>query len=312
MFGNIRYHLFYLRNRLQAERRVFYSIFNYKKLAQPILPSQNFYPAYDFNFYGIGHVLKSKFDLKGSGVEHGFVFGSYVQEHLISGDTENIIYTFSDYREKMIKNKKHQIQVRKVGPYIAYAKDIFSKKYYNNLKSKLGRVLLVFPEHTLMDIDVNFQRDEFVRIIEEKAKEFDNVIICGYWADILKGNLDYYENKGFMIVCAGHNLDRYFLSRLKFILSLSDTILTNSIGTHIGYSMYFGKHTIVFKQEISSYLLNKNSNELSARSKEDNYTLFNIKEKIYKTFECSLNDKSNNREQRMLISEMFGFQYVGK
>ena len=50
-----------------------------------------------------------------------------------------------------------------------------------------------------------------------------------------------YLDAGFRVVTSGHKFDPYFLSRQRFLIRLADATASNSVGTHIGYCLYYGK-----------------------------------------------------------------------
>jgi hypothetical protein len=309
VISSILYKLALLKNRCLAIVRLRHTIFDYLQLAQPIGACYNYHGSHDFNYYGIGHILKKHFDISESSVEHGFVLGSYVQKHLLNYLSIKSLFTFSEYRETFINEKNPSIVVHKIGPYIAYAPPIYSADLLKISKKKLGKVLLVFPVHTLLDTETKYDRKKFVDIIKEKSLLYDTVIVCGYWADILKGNLLNYKECGFKIVCAGHSFDPYFLSRLKYIINLSDTVITNSIGTHIGYSMFLGKHTVVIRQRLDNEALN-DTKEFSTRTIEEVNSMREVENQLFKVFEGSEFEIANTEIQKKTVSNLFGFKYV--
>lgn len=309
VISSILYKLALLKNRCLAIVRLRHTIFDYRQLAQPIGECYNYHGSYDFNYYGIGRILKKHFDISYSSVEHGFVFGSYVQQHLLNSLSIKSLFTFSDYREYFINEKNPSIIVQKIGPYIAYAPTFYSINSLLVSKKKLGKVLLVFPVHSLLDTDTKYDKKKFLNIIKEKSLLYDTVLVCGYWADILKGNLLNYKECGYKIVCAGHSFDPYFLSRLKYIINLSDTVITNSIGTHIGYSMFLGKHTVLIRQKLYNEALN-DTKEFSTRTFEEVNSMIEVESQLFKVFEGSEFDISNTEIQKKTVSNLFGFNYV--
>ena len=82
---------------------------------------------------------------------------------------------------------------------------------------------------------------------------FETVFVNMYYYDILHTDYaKYYLEAGFKIVTAGHQLDIYFLSRLKSIIELSDYTVSNSVGTHLGYCIWMNKpHYIIDDQIIN-------------------------------------------------------------
>ena len=84
-----------------------------------------------------------------------------------------------------------------------------------------------------------------------KVEKIDTVLINMYYYDILHFDyLSLYEDAGFKIVTAGHQLDLNFVSRLKSLIEICDFTAANSVGTHLGYCVYMGKPHLIIDDEI--------------------------------------------------------------
>lgn len=141
--------------------------------------------------------------------------------------------------------------VRVVGSYICYAGTLLNEFKFKQLKSELGKVLLVFPSHS-GSLHAQFDTDEFIafiKTIKEKG-QFDTVLVCLFCADIELGRDKIYQEHGFRVTTAGFYLDYYFLERLKTLILLSDYTLSNDLGTHIGYCVQLGKPHQVYQSPI--------------------------------------------------------------
>jgi hypothetical protein len=119
------------------------------------------------------------------------------------------------------------------------------------MKQDLGRVLLVFPSHSIGAVSVEYDQQEFCKEIENRKVGYDTVLVCMYWKDAQNGDHSLYEKMGYKLTTAGHRDDVYFLNRLKSIIMLSDMVISNSLGTHLGYSLFLGKPNYLFKQNMS-------------------------------------------------------------
>lgn len=200
--------------------------------------------------YGIGEVLRSysgyncKLPIY---IEHGVYFGSEVDADMIDGSLPGII-TFSKYRQAMI-NRKASIDVLPIGPYIHYAQPFLSAEEKRKLKYQLGSTLLVFASHSIEEDKAGrIDENALLKAIENLTLEnqFDTVLICMYYNDLLLGRDLFFKDKGLDVVCSGHRYDPAFLSRLKTLISLSDYTLSDGVGTHVGYCIYEHKpHAIV-------------------------------------------------------------------
>ena len=266
-------------------RRRQFSIFDYKNVIEelPLYPTDL---VIDNNFYGLSYWLQNymskELPLK-SYIEHGLVLGTLVKKDAIKWNTANII-TLSATRENYIK-KRTSKPVLKIGPYINYADDLLSEEDFKKVKQDLGKTLMIFPSHSIKNIETAFNNDELITYIESKKQGFDAVVVCLYWRDALNETLvASYVNKGYRIMSAGHVHDINFLARLKSIIKLSDYVISNSVGTHIGYITFLEKPQIIIGQTID-YNINKNDNRaFDQRNNTDNDTMNAETEEILNAF----------------------------
>lgn len=267
------------------------NVFTYDELIKP-LDFYPFVPHKENNLYGNGSVIQSHvpdLDLSETTIEHGLYIGSFVPSRHLNSRYKNII-TFSEYRKTFISAKTNQ-NIITIGPYIKYAEPLYSSKKILAERKKLGKTLVVFPSHSIDSVHANYNISEFIRYIKvfkEKYK-FHSVIVCMYWKDIELDNHKEYELSGFQIATAGYSYDSNFLSRLKTILLLSDAMLTNSVGTHVGYSISLNKPVKIWNGSQLEYLPisgneERAKKELSARQGEDLNTHLEDVEYIKLTF----------------------------
>jgi len=308
LFIALRYKYEVWKKECEVRREI--DLFDYKKLATD-LPIGLSHPIIDNNLYGLHEVLCNYGNLKTVRhkvfFEHGMIFGSLVQPHAITSFANEIL-TFSVYREDYIK--KHGKKVIKIGPYIHYAEPLIDDLKNEELKKQLGKVLLVFPSHSIKSLKKEFDFKAFLTRIHECRKGFDNVLVCLYWKDVQLGHGKVYEDAGFRVVTAGHFYDKYFLSRLKTIIELSDMTMSNDIGTHLGYCVYLKKPHYIFGQDVKLEVLNeeKMKAEISQRSEEDWKAYYDVKHAFidaFSTFECSLNEKQN-----AIVAELWGVDEI--
>lgn len=231
------------------EQRKNISLFDYKSLSKPISNYPFFY-ILENNYYGHGRVLSRAFDVDDqSRIEHGSFLGNYIPKHNYFSITKRII-TFSKYRKDA--NYPTRKQITCVGPYIKYAQSLLNIEQTRILKDQLGKVLLVFPSHSIDAVHAKFDINDFINfiLIKKKKYRFDTVVICLYWKDIELGLDKYYLENEFKIVTAGHTYDYYFLDRLKTIIDISDFTISNDIGTHLGYCVTMNKPHFIYVSNI--------------------------------------------------------------
>jgi hypothetical protein len=240
----------------EVKRRSKLDIFSFKEIAKDFkLYSSQAYPANDY--YGNSEAIRKKFGITGEikgVIEHGIYFGQNIFVEEVDYSPYSIIYTYGSYRkdllERYLKKKNLKKKVIEVGPYILYAEDYYDDEKLNKLKEKQGKTLVVFPSHSIENRHSNYKIKDMINAIEEKKNNFDTVIVCMYWKDIVENKYLEYEKVGYKIVSAGHRSDPKFLSRLKTIIKLSDMTMSNQVGTHIGYCVALKKAHWLFTQNI--------------------------------------------------------------
>lgn len=311
-------YLMRIRNKAKFTKRVAENlsveIFDVDTLAQniPLYPVDK---VIDNNFYGLSYILKKyvgvEFDRKlNASIEHGLFLGSLVREDDFLYDVECMV-TFGDYRQRMLENRLINKKIVKIGPYIHYANFVLSAEELEVLKKKLGRVLLVFPSHSVKGIQTDYDEVELINEIERKKTDFDNVLICFFWRDVCRIQLlEQYKKKGYLFVSAGHIHDINFLCRLKTIISIADITMSNSVGTHIGYCVYMNKPHYVYNQKIEMKELNYNAvkQELGQRTKEE-YEDAIKDECLLANYFNSFSD-TISEEQKRIVNEYWGTSYV--
>lgn len=200
--------------------------------------------------YGIVYLLRKYANYKRTlfyAVEHGFYLGDFVlKDELKVGK----IITFSKERKNIILSKNNNIEVEVIGPYIFYASSYYTNLELESIKKKYGRILLVFPSHSLEEVVYNYNIDKFIEIINKLKKDYDSVFVCLYYADIKKEIYKRYIEENYTIVSAGHKYDEKFLERLKSIILLADYSISNFFGTHVIYSTTLNKPHTIFEQTL--------------------------------------------------------------
>jgi hypothetical protein len=188
--------------------------------------------------------------------EHGVIFCDYIKNMYSCRN----IYTYSVRRKEILQASKQELNVIAVGPYIIGANFFHSRKIRDSLKKKYGKILLVFPTHSLKKVKNQYDVQPFIDEILKIKHYFQSVFICLHWVDILNNWHHDFLIHNFVIVTAGSPDDIKFLSRLKDLIELSDMTMSNSIGTHIGYSICMDKPHYFFYQPTNCLLDNKLTN----------------------------------------------------
>lgn len=253
-----------------AFRRRQFTYFDYIKLSKPFdVPPLLSYPCN--RFYGINKAVKKKthkyFLPLNTVIEHGVYFSNPLTDCELKDFCRSpFVITMGKQREELLK--KNGYDALSIGPYIRYADFFSSKKDLASTKRGLGKVLLVFPSHSIEGVNSVFDKNAFIDEITKYAVKFDTVLICMYWKDIIDNQYQAYLKYGYKIVTAGHRSDPSFLSRLKDLIYLADMTMSNNLGTHVGYCISENKPHYLFSQECTY------SGELVER--ENQYSDLNI------------------------------------
>lgn len=294
-----------IKSRIRANGLSKIGIFDYIELSNKNIKDFSFNILQDN--YGIAYILRKYTNYRKSilhSIEHGFYLGDFILEDEIK--TKKIV-TFSEERKKIILSKS-TIKVENIGPYILYAKSFYSQEELKKIKNRYGKILLVFPMHSTDNLDYDYSVSSFIEVINKLKKDFDNVFICLFYADINKGIYKKYLDEKYIIVTAGHRFDRKFLERLKSIILLSDYSISNSFGTHAIYATALNKpHTILFQDtniEINGKYNNNKLKLYNAAKRKD--------EKLKEQMEIikdnySLYPNYDVEQQRKNLNYLFGF-----
>ncbi|GGC09498.1 hypothetical protein [Dyadobacter sediminis] len=299
----------------QVQSRQSADIFDLPKLGAPLPYFPQFYFE-DCNYYGILfqflnyaniEIGDKNLPLHEIYLEHGIVIGNLVRTDSVSLAKKTL--TFSSYRAKFIQEKTGKVPSQ-VGPYIHYCEGLLDAKALSEIKESLGRVLLVFPSHSIGAVASEYDKEQFCTEIEKRKAGYDTVLVCMYWKDAQNGDHEYYQNMGYKLTTAGHRDDLYFLNRLKSIISLSDMVISNSTGTHIGYSLFLNKPNYLFKQHVAlvsksksgDNLLNQHYHpEVTSTKERDNQLLYDA----FSVFEEKISP-----EQYKLANYIWGFDQI--
>lgn len=198
------------------------------------------------NSYGIGRVLREYAGISKpikACIEHGVYFGGNYLKDEAQNECFPGLITFGSARRSVLRNVTDKL-IFEVGPYIMYAKSAISDKERASLKAELGKIMLVFPQHSFLHVGAKsvFSIDRLIKKVNRIASEMeiDSVLYCLYYDDINMGRAKIYEDAGCIVVSAGHRESTSFLSRLRAYIDLADVTVSNSVGTHIGYSIALG------------------------------------------------------------------------
>lgn len=270
-----RIEIFYLKvknkkYKFESENRKSLNIFSIEELIKymGLYPTEYYFGV---SLYGIIDVLKEYAEISPQikfrgAIEHGLHLGNYYNVEEVKADMKKVI-TYGEYRKNILKSYTNNT-IYKIGPYIYYAKGIYNKDKIQKIKNKFGKTLIFFPIHSIEQVRANYEQNKIINELEELKNEFQTIIICMYYMDIYLNKHKEYEKKGYKIVCAGHKNDKYFLSRLRSIIEISDETASNGVGTHIGYSLCLNKPHFIINTPYSFDFLTKEQKSIFNKTKK--------------------------------------------
>ena len=148
-----------------------------------------------------------------------------------------------------------------IGPFIHYSESYYSDKQIEEIKRKNGKTLLVFLPHSDEYGGEDFLMDGFTKELFEIAKGYDSIIASVFWIDTTDKYVDYLQNQGVTLVSSGFKLDNNFVSRMKTIIQMADTVVFPIMTTSIGYAYYLGKKVICLSSERNNESINTEDQE---------------------------------------------------
>lgn len=180
-------------------------------------------------------------------IEHGVYFGKQHFVYEVEDSGLPGIITYSKHRKDYLRNFTDK-PILTLGPYINYVKPELSEKQIREIKAIIGKTLLVFPAHSTEEYLLSFSweklRNKVFEIVE--SEHYNTVLVSMFYRDLNPRIVEHLSKSGFIVVCSGHVLSTHFLPRLKSLFQLADCSISNSVGTHIGYSIACGcPHTVV-------------------------------------------------------------------
>ncbi len=175
-------------------------------------------------------------------------------EHFVQPDTFHNAHEYRDNDRKILlvpsKHRRDELQPlsdKLMIPYgpgaIPYATNIYSDVAMDDVKSFLGKTLLVFPRHSNVGMRVMANKNEFAEYVNDIVKKYsyDTVLCCLYFTDIERGAYLEYQRYGWIPVTAGHRDNYDFADCLRTIISLADHVIVHGHGSHLSYAGYLKK-----------------------------------------------------------------------
>ncbi len=126
-----------------------------------------------------------------------------------------------------------------IGPWIAYARPLLPPEEIARLREELGPTLLVVLAHSWDQVERRMDLAACIAAVREQAAAggYRSVIWLRHWKDPDLPALP----PGWIVACNGHRSNPWFLDAMRTLLELSDGLVSNAFGTHLGYGVALGR-----------------------------------------------------------------------
>lgn len=193
------------------------------------------------NLYGHGKALMDYAGIENQEsnvfplVAHGSFFGAYPE-------TSSAVIFTNQCDKKVHNNSFPYIPAFTVGPFIAYAKNVYSSEMFIKKKQKCGKTVLVFAAHGTEGSGSRFDEKELIKNIVRMKENYDTVMYCTYWFDADKSLVGKLIGEGIMVVSAGFRFDTRFIHNLKTIFDFTDDVYVYGYTSAVIYALYLQKN----------------------------------------------------------------------
>ncbi len=205
------------------------------------------------DFYGNASVLKRYAGLPRTAslaatVEHGVFYGDYVWEVDMDAPLPAVIAPSPARLDTLARHTPKATFA--IGPMVHYAPPSLGPEELAAEKARLGSVLLAFPKHSCHWTQAIYDIDAFCHTLRRTGRDFDTVLVCLYWKDVLQGTARAFMERGFRCVTAGHMYSPYFLNRLRAIIEVADAGIANFFSSALGYCVHLGRPFRIAMQDM--------------------------------------------------------------
>jgi hypothetical protein len=127
-----------------------------------------------------------------------------------------------------------------IGPWVAYARPVLPEPEIQLLRRRLGPTLLVVLAHSWDQVERSLNPRASIEAVADVARSrgYASVIWLRHWKDPQFEGLP----PEWIVACNGHRSNPWFLDAMRTLLELSDGLVSNAFGTHLGYGAALGLH----------------------------------------------------------------------
>ncbi|MEB3316749.1 MAG: hypothetical protein VKO39_01190 [Cyanobacteriota bacterium] len=126
-----------------------------------------------------------------------------------------------------------------IGPWIHYARPLLEPPEITRLREAMGPTLLVVLAHSWDQVERRMDLGHCIAAVAATASAsgYRQVIWLRHWKDPQPQGLP----PDWLVACNGHRSNPWFLDAMRTLLELSDGLVSNAFGTHLGYAVALGK-----------------------------------------------------------------------
>lgn len=234
-------------------------------------------------------------------VAHGMIYaGTHPDYHTAA--------IFSGIYDKQIHNARYPyVPIFSVGPYIHYARNIYSKDVLSNIKEKNGKTAVFFITHSAEQSFVLFDEQRILNeILNHYSKIYNTVLVCAYWCDIDKEIYKKLTEAGIQVVSAGFRFDTRFIQRLRTIMELGDDIYVYGFTSALFYAFALEKNLYLGScREI--YDFHNTPKHIPVVRFQDSKEYYYIKQVLLKAEDKKI---ELSREEKERFDLYFGFDQI--
>lgn len=196
----------------------------------------------DTENYGVNLILKEycnfpKFLPLPCHVEHGWtpLLNALVTDLEIA-KSKGLMLVYNQRREKAWQ------EASKIPVLISGAPFAIYRKMKKIKQTRNAKGTIVFPSHSTLFIDAQFDIDKYCQTLKKLPKEFHPITICLLYPDIKRGKDKIYEKNGFTVVSAGEKIrgSINFVRNYYNILSHYKFATSNEVGSYAFYAVEMG------------------------------------------------------------------------
>lgn len=214
-------------------------------------------------------------------------------------DRPTNLAVYGPERQRFLQQRLPGKPVFTIGPPIAYTRPFYTLQQYRACKANWGKTLLVFCAHSYESASCGFDAEQFAdEVFARYSKQFESIVACLFYSDIDGPFSKAMQRRGAKIVSAGFRFDCNFIRRMRTILELSDAVVSNGLGTHIGYALYFNRPVELIGGQIDYRLYTDSFSQAQFR----NYDVFS---RVF-----APNGFVITKSQRQLAEGMWGFSRI--